>query len=660
MIIAAKQRMSPDDDIRRRLPCAVHRALLIAAACLVACGPARTAHGADVDRGEIGSTVDDFTLRDVRGAERRYLELTAGAQAVVVAFLGTECPLAKIYAPRLARLAGQYEPRGVVFLGINSNRQDSNTEILSYARRHGVEFPMLKDVGNVVADAFAAERTPEVYLIDGQNVIRYRGRIDDQYGVGVARDHALREDLAIALDEVLASTAVTLPRTEAPGCWIGRVHAVNERGDVTWSRQVVRILQEHCQECHRPGQIGPFPLIEYEDVLGWGEMIREVVQQERMPPWHADPRYGEFVNDARMSDEEKELIYQWVADGQPQGDVSDLPPPREFADGWQIPEPDQIVYMSDEPFEVPPEGIVEYQWFEVDPGFTEDKWVKAVECRPGNPAVVHHVTVYYKPPHLLTWNLKLGERINMLGGFSPGKRPVNDPTWRGMARYVPAGSKLIFEMHYTPNGTPQNDRSSIALLFAEPEEVKKQLSVVAVANAEFAIPPGVDNHRVEADYLFDEDSILYAMSPHMHLRGKAFRFEAHYPDGTHEILLDVPNFDFNWQTDYQFTEPKRMPEGTRMHCVAHFDNSAENLANPDPSATVRWGDQTWEEMMIGALAIAPADQDVAASGGRDIRYYDRDSWTRRDALSALLGTSVAVIAVFGGGWFAWRRTHPSP
>jgi len=623
---------------------------------VIVCGIARAADQRDPAAAGIGRQVDDFLLRDFRGTEHSYDALTTDAKVAVVIFLGTDCPLAKIYAPRLARLVEEYRGHGVVLIGINSNRQDSNTEILHYCRVYEINFPVLKDVGNKVADAFGAERTPEVFVLDHDRVIRYRGGIDDQYGVGVTRDHANRYYLKSAIDALLADQTVSIPLTEAPGCWIGRVREINPDAEVTWSNQVVRIFQKHCQSCHRPGQIGPFPLLTYNDVLGWGDMIHEVISQRRMPPWHADPRYGKFINDARMTEEEQELVYRWVADGQPEGDPSRLPPPRKFVEGWQIPNPDQIIYMRDEPFTVPPEGIIEYQWFEVDPGFTEDKWIKAVECRPGNSAVVHHVTVYYKPPGLLTWNLKLGDRINMLGGFSPGKRPVEHSGWQGMARFLPAGTKLIFEMHYTPNGTLQTDRSSVALVFAKPEEVKKQLSVVVIANTEFEIPPLVESHRVEASYTFDEDSLLYAMSHHMHLRGNAFRFEAIYPGGTREILLDVPNFDFNWQTDYQLVDPKPMPKGTRMLCVAHFDNSEDNLANPDPTVSVHWGDQTWEEMMIGALAIAPANQDVAASGGTDIRRYHTDSWSVAGAVTAAGVTSLLVLCI-GGGVIIRRRRH---
>jgi len=589
----------------------------------------------------IGLKIDNFQLRDFRGAERS-LDDYADAELVVVVFLGTECPLAKLYAPRLASLNDEFANRGVQFLGIVSNRQDSITEIDHFARVHGIDFPLLKDPGNVVADQFLAIRTPEVFVLDGQRVVRYWGRVDDQYGISksfenFAREQPQRRDLAIALEELLDGKAVSVPVTEASGCHIGRVRPVDEGSEVTWSNQIVRLFQQHCQECHRPGQIAPFPLLTYDDVLGWGPMIREVVEQQRMPPWHASPEYGNFVNEALLSEAEKDLIFRWVDAGSPEGDPSHLPPPREFVEGWQIPDPDHVVYMSEEPFTVPAEGIVEYQWFEVDSGFTEDKWVKAVEARPGNPAVVHHVTVYYKPPYA-DWSLKLGARINLLGGYSPGKRPVNDPGWHNMARFVPKGSKFIFEMHYTPNGTEQEDRSSIAILFADESEVEKQLSVVIVANTEFEIPPGESHHRVDAWYEFDEDSYIYAMSPHMHLRGSAFRYIAHYPDGTEEILLDVPRFDFNWQTDYMLAEPKEMPQGTRIQCIGHFDNSAENLSNPDPTATVRWGDQTWEEMMIGAIATAPKNQNIRLGIGKppkvEATYH--------------LFTAVITIAIVGG------------
>jgi len=625
----------------------------MAAGLAMGLASARATEGGDSSGGPeapIGRKIEDFRLKDAQGGEHSLGDF-AKSRLVVVAFLGTECPLAKLYGTRLGEMARQRAVRDVAFVGIDSNRQDSNTELLHYGRLHGIEFPLLKDVGNEIADRFGAVRTPEVFVLDEQRTIRYWGRVDDQYGVGFGRPEATRQDLSQALDELLAGGDVTQRVTPAPGCYIGRVREPEANAQVTWSREIAPIFQKHCQDCHRPGQIGPFPLLEYADVVGWSETIGEVVREGRMPPWHAESEYGHFANDARMTPEELARVEAWVKSGAPEGDPADLPPPRKFSEGWQLRHPDQVVYMSETPFTVPAEGIVPYQWFEADPGFTEDKWVKAVECRPGNPAVVHHVTVYFHPPGT-DWNLQLRERINMVGGFAPGKRPIDvEGVWDGTARFIPAGSKFKFEMHYTPNGTEQTDRSSIALVFAEPEEVKRQMSLVLVANNEFEIPPHADNHRVESWYTLDEETLLYSLSPHMHLRGKSFACEAIYPDGEVEQLLNVPRFDFNWQNDYMYPVPKRVPKGTKVHCVAHFDNSAENLSNPDPARAVRWGDQIWEEMMIGAIAIAPAEQDLQAGVGKPAMVHGTRRW--RIGGLTLVGLSLALAV----GGVAWNMRH---
>ena len=592
----------------------------------------------------LGKRIDDFELRDFHGAKHRLSDYR-DAPIVVVVFLGTECPLARLYSPRLVALEKEYAPRGVQFLAINSNRQDSVTELTHFARTFGITFPLLKDPGNVVADRFGAQRTPEAFVLDAQRVVRYWGRIDDQYGLqgvmGYQRPKATRRDLAEALDDLLAGRQVRRPLTRAPGCLIGRVRQIEPHGDITWCNQISRLFQKHCQSCHRPGEIAPFPLLTYEDVQGWEPMIREVVEQQRMPPWGAGGEFGHFLNDPRLSAEEKQLLFDWIDNGSPEGDPADLPPPRTFPEGWNLPrEPDQVIYMDDKPFTVPAEGIVEYQWFYVDPGWTEGKWVAAAECRPGNRAVVHHVTVYYKPPGG-SWDLRLGDKINLLCGYAPGKTPVASQ-YEEACFYLPAGTQLAFEMHYTPVGSVQQDRSCIGLVFADPEKVKRRVTCVMIANTEFAIPPHAANHRVEASYTLPEESLLYCMSPHMHLRGKAFRFEAYYPSGDHEILLDVPQFDFNWQNNYLLRKPLLLPRGTIVRCVAHFDNSEDNLANPNPEATVRWGDQTWEEMMIGTLVLAPTDPAAFAE--------TRPFWRRWTWLSLALG------ALFVGAVLVRRRT----
>lgn len=558
----------------------------------------------------IGKKVEEFSLRDFRGHEHKLSDFR-DSQVVVLAFLGTQCPLAKAYGPRLQQLAEEFGPRGVTILGINSNQQDLPTELEAYARRHDVQFPLLKDPGNAVADAVGAVRTPEVFVLDADRTIRYGGRIDDQYTVGAQRKQPQRRDLAEALNELLAGKPVSQPVTAAPGCHIGRVAKIEPHGEVTWSKQISRLFQQRCVECHREGEIGPFPLVTYEDVVGWGETIVEVTRQHRMPPWPANPAYGHFSNDVSLTADELALIETWVRNGQPQGDSAELPEPRQFAQGWRIGQPDDVFYIADEPVAVPAEGVVKYQFFTVDPGFTEDKWVRLAEARPDCREVVHHILVFINPPGEQQRDVRDVRVRAGAVGYAPGLPPTEFED--GIAMFIPKGSRLIFQMHYTPNGVEHKDRSCIGFVYADPATVKQKVIGGMAANLSLEIPPGADNFEVKSKYRFSRDMLLVNLTPHMHLRGKSFRFEAEYPNGTTETLLDVPRYDFNWQLRYELAEQKLMPKGTWLRCTAHFDNSADNLANPNPAEMVRWGDQTWEEMMIGWFATISPDEKVRAA-----------------------------------------------
>jgi hypothetical protein len=515
-------------------------------------------------------------------------------------------------------MARAYKDRGVSFIGVNSNQQDSATEIQHYARKHGIDFPILKDSGNVVADQFDAIRTPEVFVIDGQGVVRYWGRIDDQYDVGIARPSATTHELKDALEDLLAGREVRRATTEAPGCRIGRIRRPDPNGAVTYSKHIAPIFRARCESCHRDGEIAPFTLRSYPEVVGWAETIAEVVRDQRMPPWHANPDYGVFSNDCRLSDEEKERIYAWVEAGAPEGDPADLPPEATFAEGWQIPTPDLVVTM---PYSVhvPATGVMGYKNIVVDPGFTEDKWVAAAECRPGARAVVHHIIVFAKPPgdhedKNLTAIEQAGAKF--LAATAPGAPPMFCP--EGTAKLVPAGSKLVFQMHYTPNGTPAEDRSSIGLIFADPAKVRKRVKTAFSGTFVFQIPPHESHFSITARRGMLYDTLLLQLFPHMHLRGKSFRYTAVYPDGSREILLDVPRYDFNWQNTYILQEPKLLPAGTVLEATAVYDNSADNPANPNPDRTVRFGEQTWDEMMIGFYDACPLDQDLLAGGSPDL------------------------------------------
>ncbi|MBX9791418.1 MAG: redoxin domain-containing protein [Pirellulales bacterium] len=548
----------------------------------------------------IGQKVEGFTLRDYRGRERRLAEFAG--KPVVVAFLGNDCPLVKLYAGHLTKLAEEFASRAAI-IGINSNRQDSVTEVGAFAQRYKVEFPILKDPDNTIADRFAAVRTPEVFLLDGQGVIRYRGRIDDQFGIGFQKKEPGRRDLATALDEVLADKPVSVATTTPPGCLIGRTPKVTPHGEVTYTKHIAGVLQNRCVECHREGEIAPFPLVTYDEVVGWADMICEVVDEGRMPPWFADPAYGKFENDCRMSDDEKQLLHTWVANGCPQGDASDLPPAREYTTGWRIGQPDDVFYMREKPWQVQAEGTAPYEMFEMDPGFKEDKWIEAAEARPGNRAVVHHIIVFVMPPG---GGMRFGGGAQL--GYAPGMPPrVFNP---GTAMYVPAGSKLMFQMHYTPIGTPQEDLSYIGFKYADPKTVQKKVIGSMTGNFSFRIPPGADNYEVTSKKRFRRDTLITSILPHMHLRGKSMRFELEYPDGHREIVLDVPKYDFNWQLWYNFEEPLLIPKGGRLHCIAHFDNSEDNSFNPDPTKPVTWGEQTWEEMMFGFYSAMDPNENL--------------------------------------------------
>jgi hypothetical protein len=406
----------------------------------------------------------------------------------------------------------------------------------------------------------------------------------------------------------------------------------------TFSRDVAPILYRNCVSCHRPGEVAPMSLITFREVRPWATAIRDRVAGRVMPPWGADPAHGRFRNDPSLKASEIDTIVKWVDSGSREGDAAALPPLPQFAEGWQIGKPDVVFEMATE-YQVPAGGTIDYQYFEVPTGFTEDKWMQAGEVRAGDRKHVHHIIVYVREPkpvqrptvvssRPITADLSGASRAggarggaqagaaaaqraaapaqgqatvrrtgdNMLVNWAVGEdAPVYVP---GTAKRIPAGSTLVFQVHYTTNGTAGTDRSRIGLIFAK-EPPAREIRTGMITNPLFAIPPHAANHEVEAEASFSEDVKVWTLHPHMHLRGKDMTYTAVYPDGRREILLRVPKFDFGWQTDYWLAEPLTLPKGSKIHVSAHFDNSAGNRHNPDPTATVRWGDQTWEEMMIG-------------------------------------------------------------
>lgn len=560
--------------------------------------------------------LDTLDMVDYRG-RRWMLEDFGDKSLVVVAFLGTECPLAKLYSTRLNQLAERYASRGVSIVGVMSNVQDSLVEIQSFATRQEIDFPILKDGANRFADRMGAARTPEVLVFDAKRRLRYRGRVDDQYGIGYVRDEPGRHDLKIALDELLTGREVSIAKTAAVGCIIGRTKKVADETPITYGSHVAQILNKNCVECHREGEIAPFALTDPDEVLGWADMIAEVVRDERMPPWHATGDHATFENDRRMSDDEKQTIYDWVDAGAPLGSLEHLPELATKVAEWQLPRsPDRVVNVSPEPVDVPAEGTVRYQYYVVDPGFEKDVWIEAAELRPGNYEVVHHILAFAVPKGQ---RQGVGGARGFLVGYVPGARLELSP--KGYAKKIPAGSELVFQVHYTPNGVPQKDQSQLGIVLANPDEVTHEIVTNSALNTSFRIPPGESDHAVTASGPpFPQNAKLLSLSPHMHVRGKSYRYELQKNDGKRETILDIPAYDFNWQTTYVLSEPMPMVEGERLVGTATFDNSEDNLNNPDPKAEVRWGDQTWDEMMIGYYHYSvPRKEEVAPESEESIK-----------------------------------------
>lgn len=557
------------------------------------------------------STIAPFQLIDASG-KATGIAPQAEPCLTVVCFLGTECPLARYYAPRLSQLAKEFSGQNVQFLGVNSNSQDSQKEVAEYCTEFDIPFPVFKDPANKIADAFGARFMSEVFVLDQSLAVRYHGRIDDQYQPGVARPQPTRNDLRIALEELLAGKPVTIADTETTGCVIGRVKTPAADAKYTFCKDVARVLNEHCVECHRPGEIGPFALTDYNEVIGWGDTMLETIATGRMPPWNANPQHGQFQNARVMPEADKDILREWVKSGMPYGDAAELPPAPEYASGWQLGrEPDLVLKMRERPFHVPANGTVEYQYFVVDPHFEEDRWVSAAQAIPGNRATVHHCIVFVRPPD--------GSDVRGVGylvGYVPGQRSFQLPP--GHARRIPAGSKFVFQMHYTPNGTEQNDLTQVGMIFVPEPEVTHETFTLLGIDQEFEIPPHAANFPVRGDIgWFPKRAELLALIPHMHVRGKSFQIASRRGDNT-EILLDVPRYDFNWQHVYELSQPLPLAEIDKLEFTAHFDNSNQNPANPDPSQTVTWGDQTWEEMAIAFLEVSePRSADSEAEPPRN-------------------------------------------
>jgi hypothetical protein len=456
---------------------------------------------------------------------------------------------------------------------------------------------------------------------------------------------ALRTSLALAF--FVAVCFIVLP-----------IGSANDSGKganaVTFNRHVAPIIYKHCAECHRPGELAPMSLLTFKDARPWARSIREKVVTRQMPPWHADANYGHFSNDTRLSQQEVDTITAWVDSGAKEGNAKDLPRLPEFTTGWKIGKPDIVLTMPEE-YTVEATGPDEYINFAIPTNFKEDTWVQAAEINPGNKRVVHHVIGFVQSPQMQAMAKSSQLRPNPQsifykdgtlirakmeapvyddgcgapnGGFARGSgqeglglplcfyTPGKDvDVWpEGTAKLIPAGSNIVIQMHYSKaTGKAEKDRTSVGLIVAKKPPEKMMMSF-GVINHYFKIPPGADNHEVKGCYTFSRDTELLTYLPHMHVRGKDMKYEVIYPDGRRDTLLYVPRYDFNWQTMYRLEKPVALPKGTRMIVTAHFDNSEKNKYNPDPTKEVRFGDPTYDEMMIGYFDfVSPAPKRPATT-----------------------------------------------
>jgi hypothetical protein len=424
-------------------------------------------------------------------------------------------------------------------------------------------------------------------------------------------------------------------------CCAALAAAATTNDKVTFNKDVLPVLQKNCQTCHRPGEVAPMSFLSYQETRPWAKAIKSAVLAKKMPPWLADPKYGHFLNERRLSESDVKALTAWADNGAPEGEAKDKPAPLHFTEGWNI-KPDVTIEMPNA-FEVPAKGIIEYQYIVIPTHFEKDVWVKAAEVRPGNRAVMHHVIVYVRPPGSqylkeaqpgipyvpVTYErdengaavrrvrqgaqqAPAGQRgavgapmagIELLTAFAPGLQEQHfDLSVADAAKFVPAGSDLVLQLHYTTTGKPATDKTKIGLELAT-KPPKYRYFTSSAATQQFEIPPNDPNYETHAAVTIAEPAQLVWLMPHMHVRGKDFLYKVVYPTGEAETLLEVPKYDFNWQLGYEEAKPLLLPKGTRIECTAHHDNSVNNPANPNPNASVRWGDQTWEEMMIGWFSI---------------------------------------------------------
>ncbi len=562
-----------------------------------------------------GEIMPDIRVTDMEGRSASLKEMAACHKALVVAFMSPSCPLSAILLPTLAAVETEFAAGGAAFLYVNPTASDSPEVIRGAVKQHGLKGAVMHDKDLAIAAALKATSTTEVFVMDAAATLIYRGAVDDQYGLGYANDAPRNEWLRDALRAVTAGQRPRIAATTAPGCVIALPETKTPViTDVTWHGRISRIVQANCQECHRTGGIAPFPLETMEDAVSHSGMIKKAVTKGIMPPWFAAPQEGvmhsPFANDRSLTAADKAGLLAWLDGGRVAGDPKLAPLPRHWPDAeWAIGKPDAI-YELPRTVDIKATGKMRYVNLQVSTGLTEDRWVQSIEVLPTARAQVHHVLVFAMKPDK-DGRVQVRDGNNFFAAYVPGSNMLQYPA--GYAKRLPKGTVLHFQLHYTPTGIATTDRTRLGVIFAK-EPPRHEVQVAAAGNHLIRIPAGAENHPEKGVLPVVFDAQILSFMPHMHVRGKSFRYELVLPDNSRRTLLDVPRYDFNWQLLYRLAEPLAVPLGSRIEGFAVFDNSTNNPANPDATRTVRWGEQTDDEMLLGYVEyVNPAENPSLAS-----------------------------------------------
>jgi hypothetical protein len=546
--------------------------------------------------------VDNFVLLDQRG-ESHELYYHSDARAVVIMVHGNGCGILRATWPAFSAIRDRYAGQGVHFLMLNSNLQDDRVSIAAEASEFGFDLPILDDRTQLIGESLGLTRTAEVIVIDPQNwQIVYRGPVDDRVTYERQKTEATENYLADALDYLIdpeaPGRAIEVATRMSPGCIVNLTAQNADHSTISYSETIAPLLQENCVSCHQEGGLGPWAMNSYTMVHGFAPMIREVVRTQRMPPWHADPHVGTWEGDRSLSDEEVKQLVHWVEAGAPRGDGPDpLAEKVAVAPDWPLGQPDLIIDVP--AFEVAATGTIEYQYPVVSNPLNHGVWVKAVTVAPGDRRVVHHVLAGATNPDKPEEQQDLFD--NYLIGYAPGNESQMMPPGTGV--YIPPGGDFLLQMHYTPFGKKVTDATRLGLYFHE-EPPGNFLRHHVILDPTIRIPAHEKRYTKSGYFDFEREATLFTLLPHAHFRGRSASFTLRYPDGTEQLLLSVPKYDFNWQRSYAFSEPKIIPAGSRLIYTSVFDNSAQNPGNPDPGRVVPWGLQSWDEMLYGDILFS--------------------------------------------------------